>query len=143
MPSRHGSRFFHHESPRAFGRAPGVPHRPADAFWHHLDVHCFVVAGGKAGHRSYGGSAARRPYCAGIAAKIKPAEKPTADDTDLKSGTGISFLLSPVILLRPLDVVSKSLCGYERPIRIAQELARKNRHICLAGADDLVGLSGI
>src|SRR6478672_7082717 len=84
MPSRHGSRFFHHESPRAFGRAPGVPHRPADAFWHHLDVHRFVVAGGKAGHRSYGGSAARRPYCAGIAAKIKPAEKPTADDTDLK-----------------------------------------------------------
>src|SRR6478609_5641692 len=70
MPSRHRCRFFHYESPRAFGGTPGITHRPADAFRHDLYFNRFVITGGKARHQPHGRGPARGPVSPGSAAEI-------------------------------------------------------------------------
>jgi hypothetical protein len=54
-----------------------------------------------------------------------------------------SSFFGPVILQRPSDVMAKSMRSQKRPVRIAQELARQNHNVGLAGADDLISLGWI
>ena len=50
--------------------------------------------------------------------------------------------LRPLVLRRPEHLHAQLLRGRERPVRIAQELAREDRHIGLPGAQDVIGLVG-
>jgi hypothetical protein len=46
------------------------------------------------------------------------------------------------VLRRPRHELTERVGGMQRPVRIAQQLAREEHHVGLACADDGIGLSG-